>query len=103
MERTLFALSLGLAGLMMAPTAGRAAPQCAPHDIVAKSLADQFGEVRRSIGLAQDNTVMEIYAAAETGTWTLTMTLPTGLTCLVAAGNNFELTSDALPAKGDPA
>lgn len=103
MERTLFALSLGLAGLIVLPTALRAAPQCAVHDIVVKSLADQFGEVRRSIGLAQDNTVMELYAAADTGTWTLTVTLPNGMTCLVAAGNSFEATADTLPAKGDPA
>lgn len=103
MERTLFALSLGLAGFFLLPAAGRAAPQCAGHDVVAKSLADQFGEVRRSIGLAQDNTVMEVYAADDTGTWTLTVTLPTGMTCLVAAGNNFEMTADTLPAKGDPA
>ena len=102
MERTLFALSLGLAGLILTPAAGRAAQQCAPHDVVARSLADQFSETRRSIGLAQDNTVMELYAA-DTGTWTLTVTLPSGLTCLVAAGNNFEMTADMLPAKGDPA
>ena len=71
--------------------------------MVAENLANQFGEVRRSMGLAQDNTVMELFAAAETGTWTLTVTLPSGLTCLVAAGNNFETTNEALPAKGDPA
>ncbi len=103
MDRTLFALSLGLAGLILVPGTARAAPQCAAHDVVSQSLANQFGEVRRGIGLAQDNTVMELYAAAETGTWTLTVTFPTGMTCLVAAGSNFEITADALPAKGDPA
>ena len=79
-----------------------AAPQCAAHDVVAANLADQFGEVRRSIGLAQDNTVMELYAAAETGTWTLTVTLPSGQTCLIAAGSNFEMTADTLPTRGNP-
>ena len=103
MDRTLFALSLGLAGLALLPDAARAAAQCAPRDSVAASLAAEFGEVRRVIGLAQDNTVMELYAAADTGTWTLTVTLPNGLTCLVAAGNNFESTSATLPAKGEPA
>ena len=103
MERSLFALSLGLAGLILAPGALRAAPQCSAHDVVAESLANQFGEVRRSIGLAQDNTVMELYAAADTGTWTLTVTLPNGMTCLVAAGHNFETVEETLPARGDPA
>ena len=103
MERTLFALSLGLAGLIVIPGTLYAAPRCAAHDSVAANLADQYGEVRRGIGLAHDNTVMELYAAAETGTWTLTVTLPNGQTCLVAAGNNFEMTEESLPAKGDPA
>jgi hypothetical protein len=103
MDRTLFALSLGLAAFALLPATARAAAQCAPRDTVAANLASQFGEIRRIIGLAQDNTVMELYAAPETGTWTLTVTLPDGTTCLVAAGSRFEATADILPAKGDPA
>jgi hypothetical protein len=102
MDRMLFALSLGLAAFALLPGMARAAAQCAPRDTIATNLATQFGESRRIIGLAQDNTVMELYAA-ETGTWTLTVTLPNGMTCLVAAGNSFEATADTLPAKGDPA
>jgi hypothetical protein len=103
MDHTLFALSLGLAGLIMGPGALHAEPKCAAHQMVVDQLAHQFGESRHSIGLASDNTVMELYSAPDTGTWTLTATLPNGLTCLVAAGDNFETTQDALPAKGDPA
>ena len=102
MDRTLFALSLGLAAFALLPGMARAAAQCAPRDAVAADLATQYGETRRIIGLAQDNTVMELYAAA-TGTWTLTVTLPNGLTCLVAAGNSFEATADTLRASGEPA
>ena len=103
MDRSLFALSLGLAGLALLPDTARAAAQCAPRDTFAATLAAEFGEVRRAIGLAQDNNVMELYAADDTGTWTLTVTLPNGQSCLVAAGNNFEATTDTLPAKGEPA
>lgn len=103
MDRTLFALSLGLAATVLLPGTARATAQCAPRDTVAANLATQYGETRRIIGLAQDNTVMELYAAPETGTWTLTVTLPSGVTCLVAAGSSFEATADTLPAKGDPA
>jgi hypothetical protein len=102
MDRTLFALSLGLAGLILLPLPVHAAMQCAPHDTVATHLATSFGEARRSMGLAQDNTVMELYAA-ESGTWTLTVTLPNGMTCLVAAGTSFETVDAPLPASGDPA
>lgn len=103
MDRTFFALSLGLAGLLLVPTLGRASPtQCSAHDTVAAELARQFSEQPHAIGLAQDATVMELYAS-DKGTWTLTVTLPNGMTCLVAAGDNFETVDPTRVAKGDPA
>lgn len=103
MDRTLFALSLGLAGLILYPGPLHAAAQCAAHDEVSAQLAKQFGEQPSSMGLAQDNTVMELYSSAENGTWTITVTLPNGMTCLVAAGQNFETVDQTKVAKGDPA
>lgn len=103
MDRTLLALSLGLAVPMLLPIRAEARPRCAPHDVVAHQLADLYGETRRTIGLAQDNTVMELYAAEASGTWTLTVTLPNGLTCLVATGTAYETLAEPLPARGDPA
>lgn len=103
MDRLFLAFSLGLLAPALLPHAAEAAPRCAAHDLVTRNLADQFGETRRAMGLAQDNTVMELFAAEATGTWTLTVTLPNGLTCLVAAGSAFEARTEPLPAKGDPA
>ena len=103
MDRTLFALSLGLAGLILTPGFGHAQPQCAAHQTVADQLASQFGEAKRSMGLASNATVMELYASPDTGTWTMTVTLPNGMTCLVAAGDNFETVQDPKPARGNPA
>jgi hypothetical protein len=103
MDRLLLALSLGLVAPALLPLRAEAGPQCAPHDTVARQLADQFGEARRALGLAQDSTMMELFAAEGTGTWTLTVTLPNGLTCLVAAGSDFRILAEPLPARGDPA
>jgi len=77
-----------LAILALLTTAAHAAPQCGNHDDVVAALAVNYGEVLQSMGLAQDNTVMELFAAPETGTWTLTATMPNGVTCLVAAEKN---------------
>jgi hypothetical protein len=49
------------------------------------------------------NQMMELFAADDTRTWTILVTLPDGQSCLVASGSNFEAVSDQLPAKGDPA
>ena len=84
MERTLLAFAL-------LASAAQAEPRpCAAHDKIAEALASQYGEEAHAMGLAQDDTVMELYASPQTGTWTLAVTMPNGMTCLVATGKNFE-------------
>lgn len=76
--------------------------QCGPRDAVARHLADKYGETRRSLGLAANNTVMEVWASAGTGSWTITVTTPQGMTCLVASGQNFEPVDDPAGVPGVP-
>jgi len=47
--------------------------------------------------LGEQGMVIETFASADTGTWTITVTTPNGLTCLVASGQSCE----ALPQDGD--
>ncbi len=105
MTKDCFALSLGLAGLILLthPAHAQTQPQCGPRAAVVKTLAEKYAETRRSIGISVNNTVMEVYAAADSGTWTITVTSPQGLTCLVASGQGYETVVEELPAKGDPA
>jgi hypothetical protein len=60
----------------------------------------QFGETRRGMGLAGQSAVVELFASAETGTWTVTATLADGTTCLVASGQGWEPVTEELPASG---
>ena len=103
MTRTLFALSLGFAGLILATQAGFAAPQCGPRSAVLDHLGQKYGESRRSIGIAANNTVMAVFASPTSGSWTILVTMPDGVSCLVASGQGYEAIADELPAKGDPA
>lgn len=105
MTRMMLALSLGFAGVILATHAAHAQPgaQCGTRPQVIDILAQRYGETRRSIGLAANNTVMEVYASAETGTWTIAVTMPDGTTCLMASGLRFQAVAEELPAKGDPA
>lgn len=64
MDRNVFALSLGLAGLLLLPTLARATQaQRSNHDMVAAQRAQQFNARPPAMGLAQDVTVMELYAS----------------------------------------
>lgn len=103
MQKMFFALSLGFAGVVLAHQAAHAQGQanCAERSQVIERLQTKYGESRRSIGLAANNGVVETYASDESGTWTIVITLPNGMTCLVAAGNAFEPVEEAALKKGD--
>ena len=103
MTQEMLALSLGLAAMLAAADIAHSAPQCDSREIVTALLADRYGETRRAIGIAGETAVMEFFAADETGTWSITMTLPDGRMCLMASGSNYEEVTEILPATGAPA
>lgn len=63
---------------------------CAERALVVERLESRFGEVRQAMGLNRGNAVVEVYASAETGTWTILVTTPNGIACLVASGDLYE-------------
>ena len=71
--------------------------------LVIERLASAYGETRQSIGLAQNNTMVEVFASTTTGTWTIAITNAAGLTCLVASGQAFERLAEALPTPAEDA
>lgn len=105
MKNYFFALSLGLGGVLWA-TGGAHAQQrasCAERTVVVERLQTKFGEARQSIGIGQNNSVVEMFASTATGTWTLVVTLPNGMSCLVASGESWEQLAEELPASGGDA
>jgi hypothetical protein len=100
MTKYLFGLSLGFVALIMAPNlaAAQTRNMCAERGAVMAKLAQHYGETRRSMGLAANNGIIELHASNDTGSWTITVTHPNGMTCLVAAGSSFEVVEEELPA-----
>lgn len=62
---------------------------CETRADVLKALAGKYTERPVSIGLASNGAVVEVLASSE-GTWTIIMTMPWGLSCLLAAGDHWE-------------
>ncbi len=84
------------------PAAAQQSRTCADRDKVLGKLETDFGETRQSYGLAANSSLIEVYASAETGTWTILVTTAQGVTCILAAGQAFENTKgDVTPVKGD--
>ncbi|KEJ89744.1 hypothetical protein [Sulfitobacter donghicola] len=78
-------------------------PNCGEREAVITRLADRYGETRQSVGLGSNNSMVEVFASDETGSWTILVTTTAGMSCLVASGQAFEEVAEALPAKGNDA
>ncbi|WP_371156338.1 hypothetical protein [Jannaschia sp. 2305UL9-9] len=97
---SLFALVSFALLLASLPAAARG-QNCGARGAVIERLSSHFGETRRGIGLARQTGVMEVFASDTTGTWTITVTLPDGRTCLVASGQAWEDRMDDLSHLAD--
>ncbi len=63
---------------------------CGPRSTLVTALLDTYGETVQGLGMAANGAVMEVFASDKTGTWTVAVTLPNGLVCLVATGSDYE-------------
>ncbi|MEL7149303.1 MAG: hypothetical protein AAGK71_01150 [Pseudomonadota bacterium] len=90
-----------VATALLAPLAAQAQGQnCGNRELVLERLTSKYGESRQSIGMAPKGRVVEVYASTETGTWTITVTMPNGITCLVASGQSFEALDEPVAPAG---
>ena len=95
------AKSAFLALALLTPVAAVAQGQnCGQRDAVVERLASKYGESRQSIGMAPQGRVVEVFASLETGTWTITVTMPNGTMCLVASGQSFEPVNEPVAPAG---
>lgn len=78
------------------------AQSCAPRPAVVERLSESYGESQQAFGIDGGGQVVETFANLETGSWSVIVTRPGGLSCLVASGQAFELTGTSLEKDGDP-
>jgi hypothetical protein len=93
------ALVFGMAA--MAPPAF-AQQKCGPRDQLVVQLTDKYHEVSRGIGLTSATQVVEFWASEKTGSFTVLVTYPNGMTCILAAGQNW-IEKPVLAVNKDPA
>ncbi|WP_316015125.1 hypothetical protein [Roseobacter sp. HKCCA0434] len=78
------ALILFGAGLI-ATDASADTGRCPERNELIRRLTDDLGESRRAMALDRRG-IVEVYVSEETGRWTVTLTVPEGRTCVLAAG-----------------
>ena len=94
--RTLIAAAM-LAGL----TTSASALVCGPHTIIVDTLAEKHGETRVASGVSSNGALVEVFASEDGSTWTVVVTGPTGMPCLVLDGEFWEQFD--LPVSGSDA
>lgn len=85
-------------GAVVLATTQAQASHCADHATIVQRLATVYGENRQIAETGPQNTLFEVFVAQYTGSWTIAVTRPDGLTCLVAAGQAFDWRRALVPA-----
>ncbi|MEC9432819.1 MAG: hypothetical protein VYD87_07920 [Pseudomonadota bacterium] len=89
--------------LVQGMTGPQGGAMCGERRQVVSRLAEKYGETRRGYGLQQGAAVVEVFASGSTGSWTILLSTPNGLACLLAAGQNWAPTPDESSGPvGDP-
>jgi len=71
-------------------TSAQAQTMCGERNAVIKSLAKTYSETPVSMGLASNGAIIEILASPSGASFTIILTRPNGLSCVMAAGENWE-------------
>ena len=71
------------------PAAAHPLP-CSPREDVLAQLERKFGERPVAIGIANTGGLLELVATPSGSTWTVIVSTPQGISCLLAAGQNWQ-------------
>ncbi len=85
-------LALGAGFVLIASTAmaqTRTQPQCNERDNVLELLSRKYQETPIAAGVTNTGGLVEVLTDHKSGTWTIIVTTPQGMSCLVAAGEGW--------------
>jgi len=63
---------------------------CASRDTLVGSLSSDFAEKPAALGMGDDGNLVELLTTKDGATWTILITTPDGISCVVATGQAWE-------------
>lgn len=84
------AVSASVAALVLPGLAMAAPVFCGARNDVLTKLASDFREQPASVALTSDGQLLEVLKSDSKLTWSILVTSPNGVTCLVAAGESWQ-------------
>lgn len=85
-------------GLGILPAA--AEPQCGMRDSLHRGLLQTYLESPAFIAITNSGALVEVLITESGNTWSILVTTPDGISCLVAAGENWRAVAGPLPGQG---
>ena len=82
-------LTAVFAALFLAAAPAQAKELCGSREIVVAHLDDAYGEKPSVVGLASSGGIIQVLVAAD-GSWTIIVTRPSGVTCIVEFGEAWQ-------------
>ncbi|MDQ2633846.1 MAG: hypothetical protein M3Y43_01165 [Pseudomonadota bacterium] len=96
MKREIVLIPALVGGLLaMTATPSQANSFCADRAEMVKSLSDKFEENPAALGQINGEAVIEVFVS-EKGSWTILATGTDGKSCVISAGNGFEINVAAI-------
>ncbi len=77
------------AALAVFSSAAMAQSQCNKRDNVISLLANKYKEAPVAVGVTNTGGLVEVLSTGDGNTWTIIVTTPQGMSCLVAAGEGW--------------
>lgn len=77
--------------LVLASASAMAAPQCNSRATVLQLLAQKYSEAPVAVGVANNGGLVEVLSTGDGQTWSIIITSPKGMSCLVAAGEGWRM------------
>lgn len=91
------AVIFGAAALAPPEAAHAQAMTCLPRAALVERLEDRYKEHLAGGGLQSPQQLLEVWASEETGSFTVFITRPDGVSCIVATGQHWTSTTTAAP------
>jgi hypothetical protein len=88
-------LALGAGLALVSISTAMAQPQCDQRDSVLKVLEQKYKEAPVALGVTHNGGLVEVLSSGNGTTWSIIVTTPQGMSCLVAAGEGWKAMQQA--------
>jgi hypothetical protein len=95
------ALTASLAIFVLGSTAATAQSRCGPREALLEVAFQQYQERQVALALATGGSVLEILATRNGETFTMLLTAPNGISCVLATGENWQPKTWQPPSQED--